>query len=304
MRLHRFYISPEYFAPKAGVVGQEFHFDQSSQANQSEQAGQSRQSDVPKQSSQSYGRLVHQWRDIFRFGKGDRVLIFNELHGQWLAEFTQLDKKNGAYMTIIEQDIATDGVTATKMKPKQNITLYMAIIKNSNFDLVVEKATELGVSKIVPVKTERTVKSGLNFERLEKLAIEASEQSGRMTIPEITEIMELSDAIVEAQKSKNENKNENEKNAKLDPQKNTQNALYFAHIDDGAQNDKDVVRGIEHDAMTATEGDRAIFIGPEGGWSDSEIELFLREKITPISLGQFVLRAETAAIVGASIMAL
>jgi len=299
MRLHRFYIAPEFFAPKAGVIGQEIKIEA--------KAGKAGAVEKNEQKEQDFERLIHQWRDIFRFGKGDRVLIFNELYGQWLLEFTGLDKKNGATLEIIEQDIAPSGIKGEVMMPKQNITLYMSIIKNSNFDLVVEKATELGVSKIVPVKTERTVKSGLNFERLRKLAIEASEQCGRMNIPEIAEIMELEDAIQDAkevtkkaQKTKNAVEYAGEYGSNNTSDQNRQNAIFFAHIDESLENDKDIMVSAKSALDNSTQCDKAIFIGPEGGWSDIEIELFKHENISPISLGQFVLRAETAAIVGVS----
>lgn len=267
MRLHRFYISPEDFAPKSGLskeTHQEIHIGE---AGKSEEGS-------------DHERLIHQWRDIFRFGAGDRVLLFNKEAGEWLAEFISLDKKRGAALKVIEQNLAgidsgAGSSVATKVIPQKNITLYMAIIKNSNFDLVVEKATELGVSKIVPIQTSRTVKSGLNFERLRKLAIEASEQSGRIDIPEISEIMDFDNALSDA-KQLIENK-----------------SGFFGHISD------------EKSDFLSSElkKDVAIFIGPEGGWTDEEIVKFEQEGVLPLSLGQFVLRAETAAIVGVSMLA-
>ncbi len=252
MRLHRFYLAD--FSPE---VGAEFRIGFETTGINSEGHGREEQ-------------LIHQWRDIFRMSKGDRVLIYNEKIGEWLAEFISLERKKGAVLTWVEQDRAAS--TELGNLPRTHTTLYMAIIKNSNFDLVVEKATELGVTSIIPVMTERTVKSGLNFERLNKLAIEASEQSGRMDIPVIGEIIELKDAIVLAKK--------------------TNNAVFFGHISN---------ENIKVDLKETK--NKAIFIGPEGGWTDEEIELFMKENITPLALGQFVLRAETAAIVGVSMLA-
>ncbi len=247
MRLHRFYIPSTDFEPQSGLTSQQIEIGLDNQEND---------------------RLIHQWRDIFRFGARDKVLLFNETAGEWLAEFVTLDKKNGATLKIIEQNRAA-GVA----KPKRNIALYMAIIKNSNFDLVVEKATELGVSKIVPIKTERTVKSGLNFDRLNKLAIEASEQSGRIDIPEISEIVDLDNGI---------------QSALSDFGVET---IFFGHISENEEKNSNNL---------AVSENIALFIGPEGGWSDEEIKMFEEAGIKPISLGQFVLRAETAAIVGVS----
>ena len=158
--------------------------------------------------------------------------------------------------------------TAADAVPKTEMALYVAIIKNSNFDLVVEKATELGVSHIIPITTERTIKTNLNFERLNKLITEATEQSRRLDRPDVSEIMTLSEAIAHA--------------------KETGAELFFGHIDENPS---------ESSLQPAS---AALFIGPEGGWSETEIAELQSEGVKPISLGQFVLRAETAAIVGIS----
>lgn len=264
MRLHRFYISPEDFSPKSGL---------SKETYQEIYIGNS----VGTEEGSDHERLIHQWRDIFRFGEGDRVLLFNKEAGEWLAEFISLDKKRGAVLKIVEQNLAgIDSVTgisggAAKAIPQKNITLYMAIIKNSNFDLVVEKVTELGASKIIPIMTERTVKSGLNFERLRKLAIEASEQSGRIDIPEISEIMNFDNALSDAKQL-------------IDSK-----SAFFGHISDN-----------KVDSSMTDLTSAALYIGPEGGWTDEEILKFEQVGVLPMSLGQFVLRAETAAIVGVS----
>ncbi len=210
--------------------------------------------------------LLHQWRDIFRMKVGDELAIFNAMEGEWLARIVSIDKKTGAKLELINR--LRDAADAM---PKTEMALYMAIIKNSNFDLVVEKATELGVSNIIPVTTERTVKTNLNFDRLNKLISEAAEQSGRIDRPDISEIMTLSDAIAHAKQSCAE--------------------LFFGHIDENPS---------ESTRPTAS---TALFIGPEGGWSEIEITQLQNEGVKPISLGQFVLRAETAAIVGISKLA-
>jgi 16S rRNA (uracil1498-N3)-methyltransferase len=246
MRLHRFYISPKDL--------DHLVFEQEITLNYNE-----------------FSTLLHQWRDVFRYKTGDRIYIFNEQIGEWLLEFISLDKKHGAVLKTIEQENV-----ASVSRPYRDITLYMSIIKNSNFDLVVEKTTELGVTKIVPVKTERTIKSNLNFERLNRIAIEATEQSGRITPPVIDEMVSLETAIHNA----------------LDNQ--GQGNVYFGHISNvkGSQNNEAKESGL---------GPVAVFMGPEGGWTDQEVDLFLGSGILPITLGQFVLRAETAAITSMAI---
>lgn len=246
MRLHRFYISPKDL--------DHLVFKQEITLNYDE-----------------FGTLLHQWKDVFRYKTGDRVYVFNEQISEWLLEFISLDKKHGAVLKTVEQE-----KVASVSRPHRDITLYMSVIKNSNFDLVVEKTTELGVTRIVPVKTERTIKSNLNFERLSRISIEATEQSGRIMPPVIDEVVNLETAIQHA----------------LDNQ--GQGNVYFGHI----SNEK-LPRNKE--ARADDLSPVAVFIGPEGGWTDQEIDSLEKSGALPIALGQFVLRAETAAITSMAI---
>ncbi len=246
MRIHRFYIKKF-----EGRQGEEVHV-----SADSPDTAENEQNEA----------LIHQWRDIFRMKTGDELAIFNAKEGEWRGEFASLDKKKGAGIKLLEKIQAPE-----LQKPKREIWLYMALIKNSNFDLVVEKATELGVSHIIPLATERTVKANLNFYRLNRLAIEATEQSGRIAPPEIHELMDLSEAISHAKAAG----------------KMLSEHIFYGDI---AEN-----QGIAEFSDT-----NALFIGPEGGWTESEVTSFAADGIRPVSLGQFVLRAETAAIVGVS----
>lgn len=248
MRLHRFYISPKDL--------DHLVFEQEVTLNYDE-----------------FGTLLHQWRGVFRYKTGDRVYVFNEQLGEWLLEFISLDKKHGATLKTVEQE-----KVASIAKPNREITLYMSVIKNSNFDLVVEKTTELGVTRIVPVKTERTIKSNLNFERLGRIAIEATEQSGRMAPPIIDEVTTLETAMKEALHNQG------------------QGNVFFGHISSTYSEDGSVDKGAKQ-----TNTPVALFIGPEGGWTEQEVDMFQGGGILPIALGQFVLRAETAAITSMAI---
>lgn len=144
------------------------------------------------------------------------------------------------------------------------MTLFCSILKKENFEWVVQKATEIGVSVIVPVLTKRTVKTGLNFERLNKIAREATEQSGRGTVPKIRQVVDFTDAI------------------KM--RKDFGQALILEQTSTGEP---------EIDQV----GSVAILIGPEGGWEEDEISMALDDGWGAWSLGRTTLRAETAAIV-------
>jgi 16S rRNA (uracil1498-N3)-methyltransferase len=147
--------------------------------------------------------------------------------------------------------------------PNTNITLYQSLIKKDNFEWIAEKATELGVAKIVPVVSERSEKKNINEERLKKILIEASEQCGRGDVPELGEIVDLEDAIQSAE-----------------------NIIIFDKGGDPVENTFEVAA--------------SIFIGPEGGWSEKEINMFKERGAHICSLGPLTLRAETAAIVAMS----
>ena len=142
--------------------------------------------------------------------------------------------------------------------------MYLAILKKDNFELAVQKATECGVSNIIPVITERTIKTGLNTERLEKIVKEASEQSGRSIVPKILETMELKEALQHG--TKNEEK------------------VIFHLVKENYEPKKNVTTV-------------SIFIGPEGGFTEKEINLAKESGYEVASLGDLTLRGETAAIV-------
>lgn len=149
----------------------------------------------------------------------------------------------------------------------RKVSLYLSILKKENFELAVQKAVECGVANIIPVITERTVKTGLNTERLEKIIREASEQSGRNMVPKIFETMSFSEAL-EHGKSSDEKIIFHLTGKEYTPPKNI---------------------GLPYVS--------SIFVGPEGGFTESEAELAKSSGYTVASLGQLTLRGETAAIV-------
>jgi 16S rRNA (uracil1498-N3)-methyltransferase len=212
----------------------------------------------------SDSRIVHQVRNVFRLeaarrpsldasghvGQGDRVILFNGDGFDYECEIVEIDKK------FLRLEIVAPSKSLTVEK---KITLFMSLIKKENFELVCEKATELGVTTIVPVVTQRTLQKNLNTERIEKIIMEASEQCGRGDVPKFHDAKKLSEVL-------------EEKNL--------------------------VVCDMNGEKISATniDEDIKILIGPEGGWSEEETKLFKEKNLRVISLGALVLRAETAAI--------
>ena len=154
--------------------------------------------------------------------------------------------------------------------PKKEIHLFQSIIKKDKFEWVLEKGTELGVSYFHPIVSERSEKKNINFERAEKIIKEASEQSGRGDFPKISELTDFEGAL-------------------------NNNFVSIAFHPTGDKFDKN---DFEKEKILG------IFIGPEGGWSDKELEFFKEKGIKILSLGSQVLRAETAAIAVSSLLLL
>lgn len=161
-----------------------------------------------------------------------------------------------------------------------HVTLYCAILKRENFEWVVQKTTELGVRRIVPLITDRTVKTGIRLDRLISIAREASEQSGRGVIPEISKPMEFDQALSETKQY-------------------AQN-LFF-HTSRTGKEDSDREATSQKPKAKRSIG---LWIGPEGGWSDDEVTAATQANIRISSLGPRILRAETAAVAACVLLTL
>ncbi len=209
--------------------------------------------------------LVSQWKNVFRYNVGSQVILFDGFGEDYLCLISSL-RNLGATVSVVRK-------MKGKEKPETNLWLCLAIIKKDNFELMVQKATELGVSNIVPVLCERVEKKNLNLERLQKISIEAAEQSGSSVVPKIHEIVEFS-KILDMDLLPN-------RVVALSPEGESFKKL-------SEEKAKDI----------------AVFIGPEGGWSEREVESFKKHNVELISLGSPTLRAETAAIAISSLLLL
>lgn len=201
-------------------------------------------------------RLLHQWRNVFRYNTGTELIVFD---GSGL-EYDALIAKMG------NREVELEIVGERKgLLPERQIVLYQSLIKKDKMEWVVEKATELGVTKIIPIISERSEKKGFNLERACKIAIEASEQCGRADVPVIESSQNLADSIKACHGE----------------------VIVFDSL------------GVPFSPTLLTTDHKllSIFIGPEGGWSDKELEFFRQNDAQIYSLGRLTLRAETAAIV-------
>lgn len=206
--------------------------------------------------------LIHQWQKVFRLKAGDRVILFDGTGFDYVSEIVLLDKNRGV-LKVIDKKL-------NENIPKKEIHLFQSIIKKDNFEWILEKGTELGVSYFHPIISERSEKKNINFERAGKIIKEASEQSGRGSLPRISELANLEDVLIN-------------------------NFVSIAFHTTGEKFDKN---DFEKEEVVG------IFIGPEGGWSERELEIFKEKGVKILSLGMQILRAETATIAVSSLLLL
>lgn len=200
---------------------------------------------------------------VMRLEKGDEVLLFDGKNGEFSAQITDIGKKKVQVVVEKQQKV---------FEAADDIWLLFAPIKKDCTDFVIEKATELGVSKIVPVITRYTISDKVRVERFRAQAIEASEQCRRVDVPEVFDAQPLKKVLQNWDKKRN---------------------LYY--MDETGEGDS--VSMVFANASTPA----AILVGPEGGFCEEELA-FLRaqEYAKSVSLGKLILRAETAAVAALS----
>jgi 16S rRNA (uracil1498-N3)-methyltransferase len=148
-----------------------------------------------------------------------------------------------------------------RVLPKKHIYLFWSLLKKDNNDHILQKCTELGVSNFAPLISDRAIRKDFNIDRARKIVLEASEQCGRSNIPIVREPLHLEKALEEYQ-------------GKM--------PIFVGQKGEGA--------------VSKTPDKCGILIGPEGGWSSDELERFDEMILPHLSVSDFVLRAETAAI--------
>ena len=191
---------------------------------------------------------------VMRINKGQSFSLFNE-NGEWEAKIKEINKG------IIEFSVIK------KLRPSSNekeIWLAFSPIKLNYLNLMIQKATELGVTKFIPILTERTIVRKLNEKRLNKIIIEASEQSNRLKVPKLERITKLNDFL-----KLNQNTN-----------------ILFGDLN----SDNTKINFKSADPI-------CILIGPEGDFTIKERENILNlKKLIPLKINKNILRSETAAI--------
>ena len=194
--------------------------------------------------------------NVLRMAQGSELLVFDGESGEWLAQVAEAGKKRMA-LSVRHRTCEPETIP--------DVWLAFAPVKRNQTDWLVEKATELGVARLVPVITRRTIVERVKLERLEAIAIEAAEQCGRTRLPQVSEPLPLAHFL---------------------KCRDAARTLYFADEAGG-----------EPAAGAFAPGPAAILTGPEGGFTDDERSLVRSApNALPVSLGPRILRAETAAL--------
>lgn len=195
--------------------------------------------------------LIH----VMRCRVDDRIVLFNGQDGEWMAILKEVSKKS---VVVVPTEL---------LRPQtsdKSVILCPALIKKENFDFVLQKATELGVTEIHPILTQRTIVRQLNIGRAEAIVREAAEQCERLSVPTVFEPVTLSQMISDLPSE-----------------------VRIVYLSE---------RGVSSASIPSDET-VAFVIGPEGGFTPDEVGMFSRQKGSiSCHLGKTILRAETAAI--------
>ena len=203
---------------------------------------------------------AHYLLHVLRLTAGASLLVFNGRDGEWRADLKDV-KKRGATLAVIER--------VREQTAASDIDYLFAPLKRSRLDYMVQKAVEMGVSRLRPVITHRTIAERINLERMRANVIEAAEQCGVLNVPDVSEPVRFDKAI----------------DAWSDGR-----TLIFCDESASAEAPLDTLAAIGH-------GPLAVLIGPEGGFDPVERNLLLsRPFVTAIWLGPRIMRADTAAV--------
>jgi 16S rRNA (uracil1498-N3)-methyltransferase len=212
---------------------------------------------------------AHYLGRVMRLAAGEVVRLFNGRDGEWLARIEQIGKSS----CVLRASALLRG-----QLPEPGPWLCFAPIKKDRMQMMIEKATELGVERLVPVITRHTVAGSINVERMAAQALEAAEQCGRLTLPEVVAEVTTLERLVS--------------------QWPAEKRLLVMDERGGQPIVEAVTAASDDDDRPATCAlAPSILIGPEGGWADSDMAMLAAKPfVVHVSLGPRILRAETAAV--------
>ena len=206
---------------------------------------------------------THYLTNVMRLKRGSNVNLFNK-DGEWLSEivFLDRDRVEVKFLNKIKESLKST-----------NVELAICLVKKTSMEIILQKATELGIAKIIPIISERTEVKDLNLERAKKIVVEATEQSNQLNVPDIQEPQKLKDFI-----------------NSLD----SNTSLFFADINTEKKIDNKIIEKSKKISL---------LIGPEGDFSPNEREMILaKDNAISFSISRNILRTETAVISALSLI--
>jgi 16S rRNA (uracil1498-N3)-methyltransferase len=211
---------------------------------------------------------AHYLLKVMRAQNGEYVILFNGRDGEWLSTVRAVSKKSCALVIVKQRRPQT---------PEPDLWLAFAPLKKSSTDFLVEKATELGVSRLIPVFTENTNTTRVKSERLAAIAMEAAEQCDRLSVPEVAQPLSLSELITDWPAGR-----------RLLVPDETGGGASLKSVLEISIDDEDIIS-------------HGFLIGPEGGFAASELDALSNLPfVSRVGLGPRILRAETAALAALS----
>lgn len=212
--------------------------------------------------------ISRQIGEVLRLKHGDHIIVLDNTSKEYEVELDQLLRKNVAGKIIEEKE--------NNNEPQTSLTLYQALLPREKFEMILQKGTEIGISRFVPVVTERSLLKEKDvpehrYERWNRIIQEAAEQSERGKLPFLAEPMILKNAFEEAVSD-------------------SESFLAWERGDD------------TENSIDSDKNKKSLFIGPEGGFSEREVQMAQDLGVKLFTFGKRILRAETAAIVGSGII--
>ena len=217
------------------------------------------------------GEEYHHLARVLRASAGDEIVVFDDTGMQYFCRINEIGSRSAV-------------LDINDIKKKENdsgidITLYQAVPKSDKMELVIQKSVELGVSKICPVRTKRviadidTAKAVKRIERWNRISKEASKQSQRTKLVQVTDILDFKDAVDEGIRS-----------------------TYCIFPYEKEEKNRMIAQDIKANSSFS------VFIGPEGGFDEDEVLYASQMGIVPVTLGKRILRTETAPLTVLSIL--
>jgi 16S rRNA (uracil1498-N3)-methyltransferase len=216
------------------------------------------------------GDVAHQIHHVLRLHAGERVMLLDDAGSEYETELLTVTREQVMGRIVERRTVTTE--------PRAQITLYPALLKADKFEWVLQKGTELGIAAFHPMVTERCVTDDVSAKKLARwrgIVREAAEQCGRGRAPTIAEPMDFMLAV----------------------------RLLDKHALSLIPHEQAQTHTLRERLQTHTGAHIAnLFIGPEGGFTDIEVDVAHRHRVKAVTLGKRILRAETASLVAATII--